>query len=74
MVAPVLFFNKIDRIYYSRTEYTASELDNTLIANSRPDFPLLLSKQPVNRYCSEKGRNIEHFQTHETYCLYILVF
>jgi len=58
MVAPVFLFNKIDRIYNSRTEHTASEIDSTLIANSKPDFSLVLSKQTVNRHCSEIGRNI----------------
>ena len=43
IVAPVFFFNILDRIYYSRTEHTASELDNTLIANSKRDFPVIHS-------------------------------
>ena len=74
MVTPVFLVNKIDRIYYSRTEHTASELDNTLIAISEPDFSLLPSKQPVNRHCSEKRRNTSPFQSHKIYCLNILEF
>jgi len=45
-----------------------------LLGHLFSDFSLLPSKQPVNRHCSEKGRNTEYFQTHKIYCLNILVF